>query len=301
MAKRARCPVCHALMFYNKHTGQFIRHRDPGATDGRLCAGSHMTTPVPNTVKAKAKQRANGKPKRAVAQPQAAEPDPRQRCSYCFKLLVPRADGCFRVHTVGSGVRCEGSGRRPSDTPIRPTKARRPVSPDSADDKEFADLSFRELREVAAVAAELEAEQRAETVAIRRMNTEAEERQQLKALVRSIIGSEDSPEEIKRRLRAETVKWRRRGLYWQERIAVLEERYAADPESWEVELDAAREAMGRCTASCSLIDSKIAAMTPQPAPPRPGPRPEGAAPRDTPAPSRSTAERLWSAIQRLWK
>lgn len=301
MARRARCPVCHQPMFYNKHTGQFIRHRDPNGENNRLCAGSHLTTPVPNTVKAKATQREQrGKTNRPTPNRTAPPPDPRERCSYCFKLLVPRADGCFRVHTVGNGVRCAGSGRRPSDTPIRPTKTRKQVAADS-DDKDFADLSIRELREIATVAAELEAEQRAETNALRRNQAEAEDRYQLKALVRSICDSQDAPDEILRRLRAEAVKWSRRGVFWRERITELEERYEADPESWEVELDAAREAQERCTESCNLIERRIDRLTPPREQPRAAnTRPEGP-PQAAPAPGKGAAERLWSAIARLWR
>ncbi len=299
VAKRARCSVCRQLMFYNKHTGQFIRHRDPHGEGNRLCAGSNLTTPVPNTVKAKAKPREqHGNTNRPPPTRTAPAPDPRERCTFCFKLLVPKADGCFRVHTVGSGVRCDGSGRRPSETVIRSAKTRKNASTESGD-KDFADLSIRELREIATVAAELEAEQRAETNAIRRIQTEADERHQLETLLRSICDSEDSPEEIQRRLRVEAIKWRRRGVFWRERVAELDERYEADPESWEVELDAAREAMKRCADGCNLIERKIDGLTPQLRRPRLNTRPEGP-PRVAPAPSKNAAERLWSAIQRLW-
>jgi hypothetical protein len=286
-------------MSYDKYTGQFIRHRDPHGDVNRICAGSRLTMPVPNTAMAKVKkQEQSGKVKRAAASRTAPTPDPRERCSYCFKLLLPRADGCFRVHTVGSGVRCEGSGRQPKDPVIRSTKARRSVVRDGGD-KDFADLSIRELREIATVAAELEAEQLDEVNAVRRIQNEVEERERLKMLVRNICDSPVPAEEIQRRLRAEAGKWRRRGMFWQERVVVLEERYESDPESWEVELDAAREAMKRCTDSCNFIERKVDRLTPQKQRPRLNNEPEGA-PRVTPASSKSAVERLWSAIQRLW-
>jgi len=172
------------------------------------------------------------------------------------------------------------------------------VAADS-DDKDFADLSIRELREIATVAAELEAEQRAETTAIRRIQTETEERHQLKTLVRSICDSQDAPDEILGRLRMEAVKWRRRGAFWRERIAELEERHETDPESWEVELDAARDALKRCADSCNFIERKIDGLTPPRERPRANTRPEGPQ-QVSPAPGKSAAGRLWSAIQRLW-
>lgn len=302
--KSAKCPVCRELVHYNKFTGQFMRHRNP--TDkARLCAGSQLATPVKNTVKAKAKQRE--KPRKVIRKDAVAapvEPDPRQRCSYCFKLLMPRADGCFRVHTVASGVRCEGSGRPAVNTVIRSTSRRNKAAPDDRLEKDFLDLSIKDLREVASVAAELEAEQLAEARIVRRMELEIEDKQQLKAYVRRLSGSQEPPEEIQTRLGAEANKWRRRGIFWRNRVCDLEERYELDPDSWAAELDAARDAMKRCAQSCKYIEKKILELRPQTAAAVDSGStrtPQGARPPEKTINNMSAAERIWSAVQRLWR
>jgi hypothetical protein len=209
-----------------------------------------------------------------------------------------RADGCFRSHTVGSGVRCEGSGRRPKDI-SRPPQTRSKHSPDFSE-REFGDLSFKELREVAAVAAELEAEQRAEGKIRRRMDAEFAEQQQLKALIRNICGSEEAPDRIQQQLKSEANKWRRKGMFWLQRFEDLQERDRLDLDSWEVELEATRKAMKRCSEACQYIEHTAGKLLPPTSASVAKTTEALKEPTDTQVGSRSTAERLWSAIQRLW-
>lgn len=267
VAKRAECPHCHDLMYFNKDTGQLIRHIDRQAVGYQLCAGSQFKVPVPNF------------------KVEPSDADPRMRCSYCFKLLLTRADGSLRVHSVANGLRCEGSGRRPQDIGIHAAKTRTKPSQEN-DDEDFGDLTFRQLREVAAVAAELEAEQLAEAEIIRRMDAEVEDAQRLSALVGSLRGSQDAPEHAQTKLRAEADKWRSRGWFWKERISLVEKRNEVEPESWEMELDAAREALNRCEFSCAYIERRAAELS--------------ALKLERPGKMLGTG-RIWRAFQSLWK
>lgn len=297
MPRTARCPVCNELVHYDKYTGKFVRHRDPRAKNYRLCAGSQRTMPVPRTANAKAAS--PPRPQKARPKTPAAPVDPRQRCPNCFKLLLPRADGCFRVHTVADGVRCEGSGLPVAESNF--ISGRRPKRPYRSAERDFEDLSFKELIEAASIAAELEAEQAAETALVEQMKVERDEARRLEESVNGICEIPMPPEEIRKQLNAEASKWLQRETLWQRRITVLEGRCEVDPESWETELKAARKALKRCEQSCRYIYSRSAELARRGDASRPAGGDTRSKSENAPKTNRSNAARLWSAVSRLWR
>jgi hypothetical protein len=203
--------------------------------------------------------------------------DPRRRCPVCFKLLTPRIDGCFRVHTISGDRVCVGSGD--------PAEIWADGNPDYDD---WGEPSLADMRRIAAESEELEEEQLAAFEVDRRSKDEIQEGWLLREVIQKLPDAKHPVSNGRKYLKSEAGKWLRREAFWQARISALNG-LRLDAEICEAELEQAREALAHCAEIYNYIMVAIAELDTM-----------AKSPRFRLKQGRNLIDQVWSVVQR-WR